>query len=126
MGKHGIGKVATTIATDDNGLIAVTYHTTKVVRFDASRIILRTGGHYTVTTKRRMNEASKQFQLEYQVYQVNFGWFVSWRGKEYSFWDDMILDRSSGIVYRPPEGKKWNFLTDDEAMMIVNPLPRAA
>lgn len=98
MGKFGIGTHATTIS-QDNGSTVVTYHSTQVVSFNDKLINLRDGGHQTVTTKRRMNEASATFGLGFQVYQVNFDWFVKYGGKVYPFSDNMTLDRLTRQVY---------------------------
>ena len=54
----------------------VTLHATHVVTFDDAWVILRTGGYFTVTTKRRMNEASTHFDLGYRVIQQNYKWRV--------------------------------------------------
>lgn len=94
MGKFGIGTHRTTIA-QDNGSTVVTYHSTQVVSFNDRMINLRSGGHNTATTKRRMNEVSKAFGLGLQVYQVNFSWFVMYGGKVYPFCDRMTLDRAT-------------------------------
>jgi hypothetical protein len=61
-----IGTHKTTISRH-GGMICVTYHNTDVVRFNDSIIKLDTGGYYTATTARRMNEASEQFGLGYHV-----------------------------------------------------------
>lgn len=102
MSKFGIGRCATTIgplvAGDAHNTIAVRYHSTNVVLYNDSHITLDSGGYKTVTTKRRMNEASTTMGLDYQVYQVNFDWFVSFRGKNYVFRDNMILDRLKGLA----------------------------
>jgi hypothetical protein len=42
-------------------------------------VVLNSGGWRTVTTKSRMNQASNQYDLGYQVYQHNFQWFVRTR-----------------------------------------------
>lgn len=98
MGKFGIGTHRTTIA-QDNGSTVVTYHATQVVSFNDKFINLRSGGYRTVTTKRRMNEASKMFGLGLQVYQTNFDWFVRYGGKVYLFHDRMTLDRLTKQAY---------------------------
>jgi len=54
----------------------VRYHSTNVVEFDHLWITLDTGGHWTRTTKLRMNQASNEFDLGYRVYQRNFEWYV--------------------------------------------------
>lgn len=97
MSKHGIGRTATTIAPID-GSTVITYHSTQVVSFNQQFINLRSGGYETVTTKRRMNEASSTFGLGFQVYQEKFYWYVTYKGKVYRFADRMTLDRTNGKV----------------------------
>ena len=58
---------ATTIAACGD-LTCVTYHSTQIVAFDRHNITLRTGGWDTVTTRRKMQQASNQFGLGYSVY----------------------------------------------------------
>lgn len=65
----------------ENGYVNVQYHNTVVVAFNDDEIILNTGGWFTKTTKVRMNQASSQYSLGYQVYQKKHNWFVSYRGK---------------------------------------------
>lgn len=65
----------TTIAAR-NGNTCITYVSTVIVEFDHENIILRTGGYRTVTTKRKMNQAARQFGLGYRVFQHDFEWFV--------------------------------------------------
>lgn len=98
MGKHGIGTHRTRIA-QDNGSTVVTYHFTQVVSFNNLFIHLRNGGYYTVTTKRRMNEASVVFGLDYRVWQTNHIWHVYYKGRKYPYRDRMTLDRHSGLAY---------------------------
>lgn len=72
-----VGKTATSIARDKDGVLRVTYHGTSVVTvYPNGRIDLDTGGWWTVTTKARMNQASNQFGLGFQVYQKDFQWYV--------------------------------------------------
>jgi len=49
-------------------LTCITYHRTQVVAFDRHNVSLRTGGWDSVTTRRKMNQASTQFGLGYGVY----------------------------------------------------------
>lgn len=71
-----LGKTATTVTQGPDGL-CVTYHQTNVVMVNKhGRITLDTGGWNSVTTKLRMNQASNQFGLGYQVYQNKGRWFV--------------------------------------------------
>jgi hypothetical protein len=57
----------TTIAGDENGT-HVTYVSTRVVSWSARTVTLRNGGWDTVTTRRKMNQASNQFNLDFCVY----------------------------------------------------------
>lgn len=99
MGKGlGIGRTATTVVREGTQT-EIAYHGTKVVIFDEHKITLNTGGYFTATTKTRMNEASDLFGLGFRVNQVKGYWIVTYGGKEYSFANNMIIDRLSGKVY---------------------------
>jgi hypothetical protein len=81
MRLNTIGSHKTTINTellkDAEKRLLVTYHNTIVVKVVNDRfVILNTGGWYTNTTKRRMNQASMQYKLGYSVYQSDFLWYV--------------------------------------------------
>jgi hypothetical protein len=78
-----------------NGNTSIILHGTPVVEFDCECIILRTGGWRTVTTKSRMNQASNQYNLGYQVFQRHHDWFVSFKDKEVPFGDneEVVLTR---------------------------------
>ncbi len=45
----------------------ITYHTTEIVKFNPDTIILNFGDWDSVTTRRKMNQASRQFGLGYVV-----------------------------------------------------------
>lgn len=66
------------------------YHHTIVVQFNAREIILNTGGWRTSTTKLRMNQASNQFELGYQVHQHKCQWIVSYGGVHYLMQGELI------------------------------------
>lgn len=86
-----LGK-SNTSAVCTNGLISVVYHNTLVVEADKNRGIIKldTGGWKTPSTKARMNQASNQFGLGYQVYQKDHEWFVDYQGKTYTFSGDTL------------------------------------
>lgn len=71
-----LGKTATSVRTDAQGT-HIRYHDTDVVTFTPEKVILRTGGWYTNTTKTRMNQAACQFGLGYGVSQRKGQWYVS-------------------------------------------------
>lgn len=90
-----VGSHKTTIYTNEHNETLVIYHNTAVVTFSNQHIILKTGGYLTSTTKTRMNQASRQFNLGYQVYQKDFEWFVKFGQFTYSFKNGVcILDRA--------------------------------
>jgi hypothetical protein len=81
---------STAIFTDDDGLTKVVYHSTPVVSFNEDRVILNTGGWQSATTKTRMNQASSQFQLGFDVSQKNYAWFVRFKGETIPFDDNTL------------------------------------
>ena len=60
--------------TGESGV--VTYTNTNIVSWTKGKIILRSGGWESVTTKRKMNQASIQFGLGVSVYQRKGVWYV--------------------------------------------------
>lgn len=94
-----VGTHRTTVATT-SGVTRVTYHNTVVVEFNNEEITLKTGGYETVTTKARMNQASNQFELGYQVYQRKNVWYVEYRGQTSAFTTGTLtLDRTEKCVF---------------------------
>ena len=86
-----VGSHATTISTETDGVTRITYHSTVVVQFNWNSITLDTGGYFTSTTKMRMNQASNQFNLGYQVFQKDWAWFVRLRNGDVIPFDDDTL-----------------------------------
>ena len=74
-------------------IIEVKLYNTLVVFADRERIILDNGGWKTVTTRRRMNQASREFNLGFDVYQKDHNWIVSYKGKEIEYTNGMVLKR---------------------------------
>ena len=89
-----IGKGSTTIKTV-NGKTSVTYHSTAVVTFDQNLIVLNSGGWFTSSTKNRMNQASNQFDLGFNVFQKDFAWYVGYKGEVMEFRNGMTLKRGT-------------------------------
>lgn len=89
-----IGQHKTNIFTK-NGWTKVIYHTTCVICWNASQIILDSGGWQTNTTKARINQASQQFGLGIFLSQSQSSWFVKQDGEEklLAFEDGMIIER---------------------------------
>ena len=78
---------------NDNNVLMVCYHNTPVVKITDDEIILNSGGWLTATTKRRMNQASLQYNLGFAVYQVNFSWYVDYKGDTIPFEDGLRLKK---------------------------------
>lgn len=79
---YHVGKVATRVSSNNDGMMEIVYHNTVVVRFNEKIIELHTGGWRTATTKTRMNQASNVFGLGFHVWQKDYEWYVSFKGQE--------------------------------------------
>jgi hypothetical protein len=62
---------------DKGDIGGVTYINTEIVRWVNNTITLNSDGWETVTTKRKMNQASRQFALGFSVYQLDHKWYVN-------------------------------------------------
>jgi hypothetical protein len=87
----------TTIHTDD-GITKVVYTNTCIVAFCREAVVLNSGGYESVTTKRKMNQASNQFMLGYQVVQKDFKWYVDTLSGRHDFADMMTVNTNTGEV----------------------------
>jgi hypothetical protein len=83
--KH-IGRTATKVERY-LGEVTVRYHNTDVVRITECSVILNHGGYITRTTIRRMNEASKEWNLGYSVRVVRGTPVIYWGGVEIDWID---------------------------------------
>ena len=82
------------IATKVYSKTIVKYHDTEIVSFDDKTITLDSGGWFTPTTKKRMNQTASQFGLDFHVYQDDSQWFVNFsNGTVASYHDGMIIKR---------------------------------
>ena len=89
---HTVGTHKTSIVQLE-GLTSVVYHNTPVVQFNSDEIVLDSGGWDTRTTKTRMNQASNQYGLGFEVFKVNYSWYVEYKGETIPFKDMMRLNR---------------------------------
>ena len=72
----------------------VIYTKTKIVDWTDERIVLNSDGWQTVTTKRKMNQASHQFGLGFGVYQRDHVWYVDTpQGDTVEYFDGMEINR---------------------------------
>jgi len=83
--RRKVGSHKTSVRFTPNGTLSVVYRGTEVVKATSKSIILDTNGWFTNTTKTRMNQASNQYGLGYTVFQKNYDWFVTYRGKTRKF-----------------------------------------
>jgi hypothetical protein len=81
-----ISGVATEVFKDKLDTVVKLYDT-EVVRWDSKRILLNTGGFFTATTKRRMNQTSNEFNLGFNVYTHKGDWMISFKGETFFFED---------------------------------------
>ena len=94
-----IGRHATTVEKDGAWLRRVTYHATAVVTLDPyGTITLDSGGWRTATTKTRMNQTARAFNLPFSVSQRAGEWYVHLIecGEELNFTDGMTI---SAAIY---------------------------
>ena len=103
-----IGTHRTTVTNlpinNEQSRLIVTFHNTAVVQVVNNRyVILNSGGWDTPTTKRRMNQASDVYKLNYLVYQRGWVWYVQTPKQVSEFQDNIIIDKYTGeILYRLP------------------------
>lgn len=76
---------AAKVFTDDRGLMNVVYNKIPIVKFNDKTIILSTKGQYTPQIKNKMNQASKEFKLGYEITQRDGKWFCEYGGREYEW-----------------------------------------
>lgn len=94
-----LGTYKTSIRRNKGGQTKVVYYKTAVVTFTDDQIWLDTGGWWTRTTRVRMNQASRQFQLGYRVYEKGSKWYIAFGNKSHDFSaNQMKLDRRTGQV----------------------------
>lgn len=99
QGSQHLYQYRTTVESDKGGKTRVVFYETAVVVFDEDEILLNTGGWWTVTTRVRMNQASRHFDLGYLVFTKAGKWYVEWAGKREPFSTEQVrLDRKTGKV----------------------------
>ena len=77
-------------STNTNGKGTVAHISTPIVEWDEHCVTLNTGGERSVTTKRKMQQASNQFGLGYRVFAKRGEWFVDYGLGPVAFTDDEI------------------------------------
>jgi hypothetical protein len=98
-GSQGLSQYRTTVATGRSGRTDVTYYETVVVSFNEREVVLNTGGWWTTTTRVRMNQASRQFELGYLVFTERKSWYVRFAEQKHPFPSERVrVDRETGKV----------------------------
>lgn len=92
MSYNRLSHYATTVSYE-NDYNRVVYHSTAIVKWNSTEIILNNGGWMTATTKKKMNQAANQFHLDFTVYQEDFNWFVTFKNETIPFENNMVLAR---------------------------------
>lgn len=85
---------ATKVYRKENGGVQIYYHSTCVVETYPDKIILRSGGWRSATTKLRMNQASNCWNLKFHIYQKDHVWYVTYPGQpDQVFFDGYVINR---------------------------------
>ena len=84
---------------NEQSRLIVTFHNTAVVQVVNDRyVVLNSGGWLTPTTKRRMNQASEVYRLNYIVYQKGWVWYVKTPSTTAEVVDYIIIDKVTGKI----------------------------
>tara|TARA_R100001443_G_scaffold31038_1_gene45010 strand:- start:20646 stop:21086 length:441 start_codon:yes stop_codon:yes gene_type:complete len=118
MGKlRQIGGWKTNVYTDDNGYKCVKYHDTDVVKFNNDYIILNHNGWCTHTTKKRMNQASDEYNLGFRVSQSKGQWYVDYNGFTHE-WEGAHVN-----AVKRGRSKTMTFIRDEDGARLVGDIP---
>lgn len=86
-------KLNTQVSTREPWIVVRLYDT-EIVKFTPQLIRLDSGGHPTVTTKRRINETAARFLLPIKVHSIKHIWYVTIAGNELiPFYDGVTISR---------------------------------
>jgi len=87
-------KKHTKVYTDEDGIINVVYHNTVVISIDQKKlkITLNNGGWKTNTTKNRINQAAREYNLGFKIHQINYAWYVWTENSLSDFRNLMTID----------------------------------
>ena len=99
MNVSEIGSHKTLINRVDDSIV-VRYHNTDVISLNGNIVTLNNGGYETPTTKRRMNQASIQWNLGIVVYQCNYVWYVKTKKDIYQFNNGMRINTRTGSLVK--------------------------
>lgn len=102
---------------------SVIYVRTRIVAWDANgTVTLKSGGWRTVTTKRKMCQASRQFALGFAVFQTKGDWEVCVFGQSPEGYES--AGKEHGAIYFPfYDGITFNPREERAAHALRQPLP---
>lgn len=80
--------------TTHKGYTKIVLYKTTILVFGRHVVCLNSGGHRTALTKRRLNQASVDHRLGFEIVQIKGDWKIRYRGNEETFRDNMILPRT--------------------------------
>ena len=90
--------INTSIYTSSDDALTVKLHNTEIVKIysinTSGQIKLNHGGWKTVTTKKRINEASEAFMpggMGFKVYQDDFEWYVKRENGDIYHWEGQFI-----------------------------------
>lgn len=69
----------------------IALYDTTIVEFTKKTIKLNSGGFYTRTTKERMNQVSREYNLGFQVFQDKYIWQVAYKDRLYTFENNLCV-----------------------------------
>lgn len=125
--------INTSIYTGSDDALTIKLHNTEIVKIysintnplnqvHSGKIKLNHGGWQTVTTKRRMNEASDAFMpggMGFKVYQKDFEWYIQRDNGDTYHWEGQFITFNADPATvklkqrNASEGGGWYMETDD-------------
>lgn len=94
----------TVIYTDTEGMTVFSVQDTPLVSYNDRRVLISTGGRKNLTTRRRLNKASKVFDLGYNIVRLGEDWFARLPNGHHVPFDDVLeMPRQQ---YKKPKPEK--------------------
>lgn len=95
MSRTPLKKKLATKIIETHGVTTIKFYATDIVAIfhqHNNKTRLNSGGYRTATTKRRMNEVSKEYNLGFHVSQKSKKWFVRlFDGRTVEYFENMII-----------------------------------
>lgn len=78
---------------DNDNMLCVKYHDTVILFFNDFSIEISCGKYPTKTTRKRLNQVSKDFKLGFEVICQQKNWFVIYKNETLGFYNGITLLR---------------------------------